>query len=95
METKYNTTKWAKYTDPTVANEIDALQESGVRLDDILVNVTENGEWCWGEPTAMQKDEMESVMEECEMSTEGMLSGWEFYLKHKNPYLSELRRKSK
>ena len=47
-----------------VDKEILDLEKSGVDLSDILVNVNENGEWCWGEPTAMQYDDMIAVCDD-------------------------------
>jgi hypothetical protein len=95
METINNTTKWAKSADVTVANEIDALQERGIDLQNIKVNVTENGEWCWGDPVALEKSEMEQLMNDCGMSSYGMITGYDYYIKHKRPSLSTLKREYK
>ncbi|HNM04691.1 MAG TPA: hypothetical protein PKK05_17395 [Leptospiraceae bacterium] len=65
-----------------VDKEILDLEKSGVDLSDILVNVNENGEWCWGEPTAMQYDDMIAVCDECGMSGNGMITADDYVYKY-------------
>lgn len=70
-----------------VTAEINQLVESGIELSDILVSVNQNGEAIWGEATALESDEMESAMENCGMSTEGMIRANEFINNYAVPTL--------
>jgi hypothetical protein len=61
-----------------IDREILELEKSGVELSDILVNIDKNGQWCWGEPTAMQTDDMIAEMREIGCSADGMITADEY-----------------
>ena len=63
--------------------EIKKLVINGVSIEDILVTENANGEHVWGEPTALEKDDMIEAMEHCQNCTvDGMRTGQEFCWAH-------------
>lgn len=62
--------------------EIKELVKSGVELNDILVSEDENGQHVWGEPTALQTDDMVKAMYDIDWTTNGMRTGIDFCYAH-------------
>ena len=65
-----------------ILSEIKDLVKKGIALDDILVSEDENGQHVWGEPTALQTDDMEKAMSDIDWTTNGMRTGQEFCWAH-------------
>lgn len=53
-----------------------------VELNDILVSEDENGQHVWGEPTALQTDDMVKAMYDIDWTTNGMRTGIDFCYAH-------------
>jgi hypothetical protein len=62
--------------------EIKELVKTGVELNDILVSEDENGQHVWGEPTALQTDDMVEAMSDIDWTTNGMRTGIDFCYAH-------------